>query len=407
MSDKIDINELQEWINAHPSIPETPPRERTLMDIMGIDHRETSWSAIYAFFLNQEEAHGFEDLFIRSLEELCPKSEKKRRGTYKVEVEVPTVSDSKQQDTLTHELQDYKRIDILLTDEKNKRAIIIENKVRHVPVNPFNAYIKYAEDRGYTDIKTVILSLYEITEKDRKVYGNLPENFISITHKSYMERIKKNLPRYSNRNQFYDQILKEFMKNIENQTNLIPPEQLEFYYKNFSQIHKISELVANVEKEYNNALKEIKDDDLKEVSLERKLHSNGNDSYFYLRYKKNNNICLTVFLLPDTEIAKKEKETEEEKEKENNNRLRVILELQGKTTRQKIKETELAECKKCYTPEVKYEGLKKEYGHIAEWYLQADNLSPNNLQNLILQVIGSPIYELGKDVVKLLKESNN
>lgn len=399
MSDKIDINKLQEWINAHPSIPETPPIERTLMDIMGIDHRETSWSAIYAFFLNQEEAHGFEDLFIRSLEELCPESEKNRPGTYKVEVEVPTVSDSKQQDTLTHESQDNKRIDILLTDEKNKRAIIIENKVRHVPVNPFNAYIKYAENRGYTDIKTVILSLYEITEKDRKVYGNLPDNFISITHKSYMERIKKNLPRYSNRNQFYDQILKEFMKNIENQTNLIPSEQLEFYYKNFSQIHKISELVANVEKEYNNALKEIKDEDLREVSLERKLHSNGNDSYFYLRYKKNNNVCLTVFLLPDTEIAKKEKE--------NNNRLRVILELQGKTTRQKIKETELAECKKCYTPEVKYEGLKKEYGHIAEWYLQADNLSPNNLQNLILQVIGSPIYELGKDVVKLLKESNN
>lgn len=390
MSAKIDIKELQEWINFHSYIPETPPRERTLMDIMGIDHWETSWSAIYAFFLNQDEEHGFKDLFIRSLEELCLGLGSNWLETYKVEIEVPTFNGSEQQNTSTHESQDNKRIDILLTDEKNKRAIIIENKVRHVPVNPFNAYIKYVrEKRGYKDIKIVILSLYEITEKDRALYKNLPENFISITHKSYMERINKklNLPRYSNKYQFYHQILNEFMKNIENQTNILPSEQLEFYYTNFSQVHKISELVANVEKEYNNALKEIKEEDLKEVSLERKLHSNANDSYFYMRYKTNNIVCLTVFLLPDTK------------------QLRVILELQGKTARQKlkIKETELAEYKKCYTPEVKYEGLKKEYGHIAEWYSPSGiDLSPNNLQNLIQQVIDSPIYELGKKVVDLL-----
>lgn len=377
---------LKKWICENPNIHESH-QKRTLMDIMGVRNLENSWSSIYAFFLNEREEHKLGDLFIRSLLKLMGE-EKGWLTPTEIKTEQPTYKDNEN----NHE----KRIDILIKDDIHKRAIIIENKVYHHPVNPFSEYIDYVKQLGYEDIRVVILSLHKITEKDENKYHELQrikewtgKKYMNITHKEYMTEIDKEF--LANDKSIYCQILKHFIQNIKNITQMVTSKEIDFFLSHFKDIYMIKELFNKVENAFNEELQNFGND---EVCVENKLHTNENDSWIYIQYNKYPHLCLTVFLLP--------------------NKLRTILELRGdKKFMGQQKKTDIKDYVNDYVKTHKKDhsilntnGLKEDnvFWHIAEYYskdIKPDDLNPSRIgKTLEENVIDSPIYNLGLEIGK-------
>ena len=57
--------------NAINKIPKLTPPRRNIYDILGIRSKELANSNALAFYFNQNEEHGFGDLFLKSLLELA------------------------------------------------------------------------------------------------------------------------------------------------------------------------------------------------------------------------------------------------------------------------------------------------------------------------------------------------
>ena len=130
----MEINELQKYLDALKNIPVRPKRERSLMDITGIKRHENLWSDIYKFFFAINEEHLMSDLFIRSLESVI--------GVKSNFLETFSI--------IREFVVAKKRIDLLLCDNINNRAIIIENKVNHILDNDLNLYYNKVKENGYS-----------------------------------------------------------------------------------------------------------------------------------------------------------------------------------------------------------------------------------------------------------------
>ena len=221
------LQELSSWLSGCKYIPPKRSRQRTLLDIAGINHRENSWSDIYAYFFNPKEKHKLGRLFIDSFNALI----EQKSGLKPLKLESFTITREKTND-------DKKRIDLLIKNEEE--ALIIENKVYAEVYNDLSSYwesVKVPE----INKRGVILSLVPI--KNTNI-------FINITHKEFANEIIKNIPTYF---QSADSksllLLQEFIQNIYNETYAMNEEELKFYYQNESnriKINRLSELIISV-----------------------------------------------------------------------------------------------------------------------------------------------------------------
>ena len=100
-------------ITTKKDIPPKRLRQRTLLDIVGINHRENSWSDIYAYFFNPKEKHKLGRLFIDSFNTLI----EQKYGLKPLKLESFTISREKANDN-------KKRIDLLI----KKKQTIIKNE---------------------------------------------------------------------------------------------------------------------------------------------------------------------------------------------------------------------------------------------------------------------------------------
>ena len=299
----MSITELDEWLSQHKNeIPQNPTWKRTLLDIMGCTKLENRWSDLYQFFLLEEEEHGLKDLFIRSLEELI-RVDKGWMKNFCVLREDSTRESSidaeggreKQNNGGNSHKKEKGRIDLLILGE-DKKAIIIENKVFHnLDDNPLEQYVKTTKAKGWTDIKLIVLSL-------SNNYGDIDPidgcKCLNLTHSNYINKVKENLPNYlSEANSFYLLILKNFIQNIINVTNMSATnDELIFFSKEFEYISKIQGLYSRIIREYKSSLNKIKfkDDELKPDY--KSINDDDNNQLVYFQYKECPNLYLTVML---------------------------------------------------------------------------------------------------------------
>ena len=90
----MSIKKCQEWLDKLKldDIPKHKERKKTIMDIAGIEHLETKWSLIYAYFFNPKESHGLGTLFYDSLSEILlhkNPNKKIKMNDFYVKTEVP------------------------------------------------------------------------------------------------------------------------------------------------------------------------------------------------------------------------------------------------------------------------------------------------------------------------------
>lgn len=277
------LQELNSWLSGCKDIPPKRLRQRTLLDIVGINHRENSWSDIYAYFFNPKEKHKLGRLFIDSFNTLI----EQKYGLKPLKLESFTISREKANDN-------KKRIDLLIKNEEE--ALIIENKVYAGVYNDLSSYwesVKVPE----INKRGVILSLVPI--KNTNI-------FINITHKEFANEIIKNIPTYF---QSADSksllLLQEFVQNIYNETYAMNEEELKFYYQDESnriKINRLSEIRSNVINHIRNSIegKDKQDREnintlLKNRCLYLSVEAKDNNRFTYYYYNEySRQIMLTL-----------------------------------------------------------------------------------------------------------------
>ena len=279
----MNIDELSSWLhNNCNNIPQPKKRERTLMDITGVTHHENMWSDIYKFFFLVNEEHHLIDLFIGSLEYLLRVNGKFHEETFLHEFSVDREYPTNRKE----------RIDLLLSDYKSQRAIIIENKVNHFLDNDLNHYYEYVKEQGFKEVKLVVLGLRKYNlEQYPKADKISFDDIISITHEDLLSEVSKRLPNYyAHATPQHLYLLQEFTKNIINETHAMDSESLKFFYdgNNHEMINQLSNLRTNI----INSIQETMDD---ADTINSLLQDNGMEleygkhsksyCYFYNHYK--------------------------------------------------------------------------------------------------------------------------
>jgi len=277
-------NSLQNWLNGIKlsDLPILKKKKKTIMDIAGIDHLETKWSSIYAYFFNPKEAHGLGTLFYDSLLDIVLQKKPEKRiqmDCFTVETEFPA----------TEKEGNTKFIDILIKD--GEHAIIIENKVHASLYNPLSTYW---ESVNVEDDKKcgVVLSLYNINTEKRN------HNFINITHERFMKQIEKNLYKhYRVADPKSLLFLQDFIQNIYNQKNIMDKELLDFYYKGNNHL-KINQLSAIRNSIIEDLSEQIEDDNintlLNQYELNLELKKKKNHRFTYYAFTKCNKAMITL-----------------------------------------------------------------------------------------------------------------
>ncbi|AEX21551.1 PD-(D/E)XK nuclease family protein [Vibrio sp. EJY3] len=131
----MDIEQLKVLLDKFRNLPETD-KEKTIFDIGTRGHFENPISDVLAFFCSSEEQHGMGNLVGNSISGLI---------TNKLNRDLPQssrpVSASREVAT-----EQGKRLDLVL--EYDEYLIIIEAKVNHSQVNPFDEYERYGDKLG-------------------------------------------------------------------------------------------------------------------------------------------------------------------------------------------------------------------------------------------------------------------
>lgn len=371
------IKELHAWLKKQNALPAKPKWKRTYMDITGITRLENRWSDIYRFFFDQEESHCLKDLFIRSLEKVAGIPENWiREFTLHREWSTPE-----------------KRIDLLITDKEQSRAIIIENKVYHTLNNDLEHYYKAVARDGYSNIEVIVLSLYKLPVSD---------SYKCVTHLELMNCVKGDLSAYfCDADPQYLFLLQDFIQNTINMTSEMNKDVLGFFIDNYdevSQIHKIYDSVMNgYKKVFDNMSFESLPLVTKTVSKQ----------YVYFKYKDCDQVSLT--LLYDWKRLWKDP---------NRHYVTIVLELQGgvKDMMDRNNDEELRDISNKYSSNcnIRHElEAKKTWCHYASIdveFSKEELLEPQVAVGKLYDTINnSPIYQLGNDIIKLyrIKKQNN
>lgn len=377
----MSIKKCQEWLDKLKldDIPKHKERKKTIMDIAGIEHLETKWSLIYAYFFNPKESHGLGTLFYDSLSEILlhkNPNKKIQMNDFYVKTEVP----AREKDGST------KFIDILLGD--GEYAIIIENKVNASLDNPLQTYwnsIKIDDSKKCG----IVLSLYDLNA------SKYNSNYINITHEELIKQVENNLYKhYLSADSKALIFLQDFIQNIYNQKNTMDKDLLEFYYKGTNHI-KAYKLTQATDYLINSLSERIENDDINNLVkniLNLNISKKKNKRYTYYCYVKCKQAMITLVyntLWNYSEIC----------------RIQAKLEFQGDIKR--WIEDEISKRNQFLMAEMPNPDSKHESNY---WHFASEDLIFENptdelgdvFQNIICEKIkNSKVYELGCKIVDL------
>jgi hypothetical protein len=208
-------NELQLLLSL--DIPSATPNPDGFLEIAGIAHYENVNSRIYAHFLNSEH-EGIRSAFMDALLELIEEKSGKQLDiqNYRAQLEDPTN-------------KNY-RIDILIKDEVNQSAIIIENKIYHILNNDLLNYWEHVQFKDENKVGVLL------TLEPHYIPEVVKGKFININHNDWINRIRKNgLPMGLPAN--YYQYINDFATTIDRLTkSYAMNEETHFYFQHAPKI---------------------------------------------------------------------------------------------------------------------------------------------------------------------------
>ena len=200
----------------------TPPPEQTLFSVGGRGHYENPTSDLLAFFMKPKAEHGLGDMFLTSFLECLGASELCLQSLESV--------------TIDREVT-YKggRIDLVI--QGHGWCLIIENKIFHSPVNPFDLYEEYARTLPGITKQFAILSPGGASERN---------NWTGVSYKKYLKILGQRLSSSFLKDPLskWHLFAREFIIHIQNllYTPSMNDKQVEFIENHIDQISKIKEM---------------------------------------------------------------------------------------------------------------------------------------------------------------------
>ncbi len=202
-----------------------PEVEKNVFSIGGRGHYENPISDILAFFINPKEEHEFGELFLQSLFESVNKKE-----------QILELIESPIREQYT---DSGNRIDLIA--ESEDWVLVIENKIRHESINPFEDYEKHIIGKYGKNKKEIIHILLSIRDEIP------PKNWIGVTYTKLISRVKSNIGKYfiSASNNKWHVILREFILNIEKEygETMISKERFDFVKGNYAEIQELNDML--------------------------------------------------------------------------------------------------------------------------------------------------------------------
>ncbi|WMI65528.1 PD-(D/E)XK nuclease family protein [Aestuariibaculum sp. YM273] len=200
------------WLNnILEVIPNNLERGKTFYDISGFPRWETVNSNWLAFYLDKNEEHNLNTLFIDSLISLIAnQNEIKADENYEVFREFKTIKGNSI-DLVIKSCPEYSINDKPTENTKTDWAIIIENKIDSHVYNDLNDYFKSVNAKNKLGIV--------LTKKKEKqsIIKKGKETFYYITHSQLINEVQKNLNlHFKTANEKHLLLLKEYINNIEN-----------------------------------------------------------------------------------------------------------------------------------------------------------------------------------------------
>lgn len=237
-------------------IPKPPKRKKTFFDIGGFGHRENIISNFYAYYLDQNEDHGLEDVFLQSLLDLINEKIDFSRDWKAWEIQREAV-------TL------WGRIDLLIEEvETERKVILIENKIYHQVNNDLDGYFDEIEDVSSQNIIGILLTINPVKVEN---YG-----YINITHTAWINKIQAQIDKehlVPEQRIIFRHFCENFKSHIQYGKEMM--EQHLYYLKHRKEIFELSQLNLSFKKALLSAIENVTN----EHELE-KVKSNG--KYYYV-----------------------------------------------------------------------------------------------------------------------------
>lgn len=171
--DKAIVKKLHEDFQEHLRYQENSGEMFNVFEAFGIRHRELAWSALIAYLLNPKGKHCCGDVFLKLFIKHLPNP---------IEFNTSSANVSPEWD-----IKELGRIDIIVTDEDKRQAIIIENKIfASDQPEQIARYYRYAtEIMCYHDFRLLYLTRFGSKPSKESTCGT--EDFYCI---SYIDTVK-------------------------------------------------------------------------------------------------------------------------------------------------------------------------------------------------------------------------
>ena len=209
----------------------TPPPEKTIFSVGSRGYYENPTSDVLAFFMNPVAEHGFGMLFLKSFLECMNKDKDGRPSLDGIISEDVSI----QREATTEE---YKRIDFLIIT--SDWCLVIENKIYHEQVNPFESYEECAR-KNNPNAYFAILS-----PNGKSVNKPLWQG---VSYKKYLSVVRKKLGKHSVDAPLskWNVLAREFIVHIENELYrpLMNEKQIAFVEKHAEQIEQFKKLQSD------------------------------------------------------------------------------------------------------------------------------------------------------------------
>ena len=257
----MDIVQIQKTINEFSKLP-IIEREKTVFDIGTRGHFENPTTDVLSFFCDSSEVHGMGSLIGDSMLSLLNQQ-------YQLDIPIAQSPVQPEREVVT---ETGKRIDLVVNSEQ--WLLIIEAKVGHAQINPFDDYESYADNLAKKQGKRVVYAVLspQGTVDDPTAHPR----WVGISYNDLVKEIKRNLQQC-----FFDKpfnkwllILKDFLLHLENlmTEQTLTQQQAQFVLQNLADISNAWQLLSDTLKKVDGQVQSSVPTFTQQVLL-RKVHT--------------------------------------------------------------------------------------------------------------------------------------